>query len=45
MNPDQKQAFFHLPVLPETVIQGLAIKENGHYLDATVGGRGAVAFQ
>ncbi len=40
MNPDQKQTFFHLPVLPETVIQGLAIKENGHYLDATVGGGG-----
>lgn len=40
MNQDQKQTFFHLPVLPEMVIQGLEIQENGHYLDATVGGGG-----
>jgi len=32
--------FFHIPILTEAVIQGLNIKENGHYLDATVGGGG-----
>ena len=34
------ETFFHLPVLTEAVIQGLNIQENGHYLDATVGGGG-----
>ncbi len=35
---------YHLPVLPEAVIQGLEIKEHGHYLDATVGGGGHSAL-
>lgn len=35
-----KQTFHHLPVLSEAVIQGLQIKANGNYLDATVGGGG-----
>jgi len=34
------QPFFHLPVLPEQVIEGLQIKPGGRYLDATVGGAG-----
>ncbi|PSO48509.1 MAG: 16S rRNA (cytosine(1402)-N(4))-methyltransferase [Cyanobacteria bacterium SW_9_44_58] len=34
------QSFFHIPVLIDAVIEGLDIKENGHYLDATVGGGG-----
>ncbi|MGB3296676.1 MAG: 16S rRNA (cytosine(1402)-N(4))-methyltransferase RsmH [Phormidesmis sp.] len=32
--------FFHLPVLPEQVLDGLQIKAGGRYLDATVGGGG-----
>lgn len=32
--------FFHLPVLPEQVIEGLQVKAGGRYLDATVGGGG-----
>lgn len=35
---------FHQPVLTEAVIQGLDLKENGHYLDATVGGGGHSAL-
>ena len=34
------QPFFHLPVLPQQVIEGLQIKPGGRYLDATVGGAG-----
>ena len=34
------QAFFHIPVLSEQVLEGLNIKANGRYLDATVGGAG-----
>ncbi len=34
------QPFFHVPVLADLVIEGLQIKPNGHYLDATVGGGG-----
>ncbi len=33
-------SFFHLPVLPEQVIDGLQVKAGGQYLDATVGGAG-----
>lgn len=40
MNQSNNQSFFHLPVLTDAVIQGLNIRENGHYLDATVGGGG-----
>lgn len=37
-------SFFHIPVLSEAVLQGLDIQENGHYLDATVGGGGHSAL-
>ena len=40
MTLETTPTFFHLPVLTEAVIQGLDIQENGHYLDATVGGGG-----
>jgi 16S rRNA (cytosine1402-N4)-methyltransferase len=33
-------AFAHIPVLPEAVVEGLAVRSPGHYLDATVGGGG-----
>ncbi len=33
-------AFHHIPVLPETVVEGLRIQAQGCYLDATVGGGG-----
>ena len=32
--------FYHLSVLPQEVIESLALKPGGHYLDATVGGGG-----
>jgi 16S rRNA (cytosine1402-N4)-methyltransferase len=32
--------FFHIPVLGQEVITGLAVQSPGHYLDATVGGGG-----
>ncbi|BAY83587.1 S-adenosyl-methyltransferase MraW [Calothrix parasitica NIES-267] len=32
--------FSHIPVLGKEIITGLNIKENGHYLDTTVGGGG-----
>ncbi len=31
---------YHVPVLSQELLQGLGIDENGHYLDATVGGGG-----
>lgn len=37
-NPEP--AFSHIPVLGKEIITGLNIKENGHYLDTTVGGGG-----
>ncbi len=38
-NPETP-VFSHIPVLGNAVITGLAIRENGHYLDTTVGGGG-----
>ncbi|NEP28809.1 16S rRNA (cytosine(1402)-N(4))-methyltransferase, partial [Moorena sp. SIO3I6] len=32
--------FFHVSVLSQELIEGLAICPGGHYLDATVGGGG-----
>jgi 16S rRNA (cytosine1402-N4)-methyltransferase len=35
-----ESAFHHIPVLPEAVVTGLAIRPGGQYLDATAGGGG-----
>ena len=36
----QKNAFYHVPVMPKAVLEGLQIVPKGQYLDATVGGGG-----
>ncbi len=35
---------YHIPVLPQEVIEGLNLVESGHYLDTTVGGGGHSAL-
>lgn len=40
LNSGKPLAFAHVPVLPQAVIEGLAVRPGGHYLDATVGGGG-----
>lgn len=37
---DTPLAFHHIPVLSREVIEGLAVRPGGHYLDVTVGGGG-----
>ena len=43
-NPIESSPFVHLSVLAQEVVEGLAIRPGGHYLDATAGGGGHSAL-